>query len=141
MRTGIQTTPRSPGRLYAAELWDLGEHKRLHGFTVVPMQFHSKESREDDYLNETRSEVEERGHDEEMTTPAQIACCGSGAYSNVYRVRLDPAHHRLSKVSHALLVYRMTKPLQGQEYLLRIEGLQGSAVADRRRLRKRVSDA
>lgn len=132
------------GGFYAAEFCKLGEHKRLHGCTVVPMQFHSKESQEDDYLNEeseTLSEVEERGHDEEMTTPAQKACCGSGAYSNVFRVRVDAAHHRLSKVSYALLVYSMTKLLQGQECLLRSQGLQGSAVADRRRLQPRASDA
>lgn len=132
------------GGFYAAEFWEPGEHKRLHSCTVVPMQYHPKESQEDDYLNEeteTLSEVEEGGHDEGMTTPAQKACCGSGAYSNVFRVRMDPAHHRLSKVSHVLLVHGMTNLLQGQEYLFRSEGLQGSAIADGSRLQQRASDA
>lgn len=132
------------GGFYAAEFWEIGEHKRLHSCTVVPMQYHSQERQEGDCRNEeteTPSEVEETDHDEKLITPAQKACCGSGAYSNVFRVRLDPAHHRLSKVSHALLVYRMTKVLQGQECLLRSQDLQGSAVADRSRLQQRASYA
>lgn len=115
------------GGFYAAEFWEPGEHKKLYNSTVVPMQYHSKEIHGGEYLNEeteTLSEVEERGYDEERTTPRQKACCGSGAYSNVYRVRVDPAHHRLSKVSHALLIYCMTKLLQGQECLFRCEDLQ-----------------
>ncbi len=105
------------GGFYAAEFWEPGEHKRLHSCTVVPMQYHPKESQEDDYLNEeteTLSEVEEGGHDEGMTTPAQKACCGSGAYSNVFRVRMDPAHHRLSKVSHVLLVHGLVENFKSQ---------------------------
>ena len=78
---------QNQGGFSAAEFMRPGEHKRLHRRTVVPIHYHPKE------------EVEEKKPDEEDTTVTQRAYCGSGAYSNVYRVKIDPAHHRLSKVS------------------------------------------
>lgn len=92
------------GGFYTAEFWKAGEHKKLHRCTVVPVQFHPQEE-QDNGLRHERSdmnlEIEANKPDDEEVTPLQRrAYCGSGAFSKVYRVRLDPEHHRLSKVSH-----------------------------------------
>ena len=89
---------QNQGGFSAAEFMRPGEHKRLPRWIVVPIHYHPKERHEDDVLDEgseTSSEVEEKKLDEVM----QRASCGSGAHSNVYRVKIDPEHHRLSKVS------------------------------------------
>ena len=89
---------------------------RLHRRTVVPIQYIPVEShRLDDFEEglETRSEVEKSRSSEGELTIGQRACCGSGAYSNVYRVRLDQAHHRLSKVSHDI-TFDITAYFDGQ---------------------------
>lgn len=90
------------GGFNAAEFFKPGEHKKLPRATVVPIHFHPKDidpTVSVDKPQETSSEEETRSDDEDATSDKQRAHCGSGAYSNVYRVRIDPAHHRLAKVS------------------------------------------
>lgn len=90
------------GGFYAAEFWRAGEHQALHNRTVMPLHYHPFDHHNDSVRSgarETTSEFEDRELDDEENLTKQLACCGSGAYSNVYRVRLDPEHHRLSKVN------------------------------------------
>ncbi|KAL8688219.1 MAG: hypothetical protein Q9218_005818 [Villophora microphyllina] len=87
------------GGFNAAEFSTLGEHKQFHRCTVLPIRYHPREKRRDGVYDEgleTHSEVEESKLNEEDKLPMQRAFCGSGAFSKVYRVRLDPAHHNLS---------------------------------------------
>ncbi|KAL9596192.1 MAG: hypothetical protein Q9179_004701 [Wetmoreana sp. 5 TL-2023] len=88
----------------AAEFSNLGEHKKLLRNTVLPIHYHPKGGHKDSLLDEeleTRSEIEERTLDEEDDKSTQGALCGSGAFSKVYRVKLDPAHHNLSTDKNA----------------------------------------
>ena len=86
----------------AVEFWSPGEHKRLPSRAVVPVHYYSEERHKGNRLDgelKTSSVVEARELNEDDTARKHSACCGSGAYSKVYRVRLDRAHHRLSAVS------------------------------------------
>ena len=87
----------------AAQFLRKGEHQTFAPTTAVPIhyyprddllkenkhQFHDAQSEPNIELENVEKDVEEK----------QRAYCGSGAYSKVYRVRINPAHHRLSKVS------------------------------------------
>lgn len=95
----------SQGGFNAAEFLKPGEHQELHRTTVLPIHYRPNQTLRDALIDEveTGSEVEEiRRLGEEATTPKQRASRGSGAFSKVYRVRLDPAHHKLTKVSSKL---------------------------------------
>lgn len=84
----------------------LGEHKQLPSCSVLPMHFVSKIDENSTAGNpETVAEgFSPPGETEEQVVLRQknLAFCGSGAYSNVYRVRIDPDHHRLSEVAKCL---------------------------------------
>ena len=55
----------------------------------------------------TMSEQEAEEEEEEEDNPEKKAAhCGSGAYSNVYKVRIDPAHHKLTKVSKTFVILK-----------------------------------
>lgn len=89
------------GGYIAAQFNKLGEHQVFHHHIVVPIRFcpMSKDSDGSD------SELAHGGRDRKQITHSrqtdsqQGAFCGEGAYSKVYRVRLDPNHHTLARVS------------------------------------------
>ena len=88
------------GGFCAAEFLTLGQNQFLNPSTVVPIHYRPKQKGMGSSFNEVsdnRSSAE-RVRNEGKASPRQDACCGSGAYSNVYRVKIDPAHHKLSKV-------------------------------------------
>ena len=88
--------------LNAATFFRIGEHQKFSKRTVLPIHYDPipksgmksrAEGVEDSSVNETESD------EENEDTDKYKALCGCGAYSKVYRVRLDPAHHNLTKVS------------------------------------------
>ena len=90
------------GGFHAAVFFSLGEHKRLHKGTVVPVHYYPRDIEDVAFLDSrhgSASEKETETDDEDKESDKYRAHCGSGAYSKVYRVRIDPAHHRLTKVS------------------------------------------
>ena len=81
---------------------NVGEHQDFHHSVVIPIHFVPVEENQDEVMKAGRQRDLEEGirRSTSVTDDArQNACCGSGAYSNVYRVRIDPDHHRLQKVS------------------------------------------
>ena len=96
------------GAFVAAGFWNIGEHLTFDAHTIIPMSFHPKLPDAEDLMleeQENDSDKEESRHSEDNSAKKK-AYCGSGAYSNVYRVKIDPNHHRLSKVSVDRLIYQ-----------------------------------
>ena len=88
--------------LNAATFLRPGEHQKLRDKRVLPVHYHPKE--EDQMAKRTEGpkaecEEENESDEEDKSSDKTKAWCGSGAHSKVYRVRLDPAHHNLTKVS------------------------------------------
>ena len=97
------------GAFNAAVFFTPGEHQKLPKATVVPIHFHPRNSDTTTTLvdpHETSSDEEMTSDEEDANSEKRRAHCGSGAYSNVYRVRIDPAHHRLTKVSKGHISFR-----------------------------------
>ena len=87
---------------YRAARFAEGEHKTLHSHTVVPLHFCSRAHGKDDLdreVTEVFSNESQISNSEESAIKA-AAFCGSGGYSNVYCVKMDPNHHSLSPVSN-----------------------------------------
>lgn len=84
----------------------LGEHKRLDSRVVLPIHFVPKvdEDSTAGTLEGSAKELSPSSKDAEkvVSDPKDLACCGAGAYSRVYRVRIDADHHRLSPVAKYL---------------------------------------
>ena len=85
------------------------EDRKLHSHAVVPLRFCPRVCGRDDLDHEVTGVYD----DEWQTSPSQGktisteeirrgALCGTGAYSNVYCVKLNPNHHSLSEVSQDL---------------------------------------
>ena len=95
------------GCFTAAQFDNVGKHQDFHDSIVIPIHFVPVEEEQDKIMKAGRqrdlAKVIEPASPE-TEDPKQSACCGSGAYSNVYRVRIDPDHHRLSKVSSISLM-------------------------------------
>ena len=90
------------GGLDAATFFRNGEHQKLRYGTVLPIHYHPEV--EDPIVSkgqDTRgtSKKEFDSDEEKEDSDEYKAFCGSSTYSRVYRVRLDPAHHSLTKVS------------------------------------------
>ena len=92
------------GSYLAARFDGPGQHKILHPSIVVPLHFYPRVAgRKNMNVEEIITSVNELqdSHSEEVAAKKKEAArCGSGAYSNVYCVKLDPNHHGLSKVGH-----------------------------------------
>ena len=85
----------------------IGEHQDIHQSVVIPLYFIAVEEDQDENMKTGRERDLERktgGPSLATDDPKHSACCGSGAHSFVYRVRIDPEHHRLSKVSSIWLL-------------------------------------
>ena len=84
----------------------IGEHQDFQQHDVIPIHFIAVEKDQDEVMRAGRQkdlEKSKEGTTRVIDDARQSACCGSGGYSHVYRVRIDPDHHRLSKVSGILL--------------------------------------
>ena len=89
------------GFYIAAQFNKPGGHQVFHHHIAVPIHFcpMDKDSDGSDFeLAQVGRNIEQMTH-ATQTDAKQQACCGEGAYSKVYRVRLDPNHHTLAKVS------------------------------------------
>ena len=63
------------------------------------MQYWPVDQDEDSFITEGRAnDVEYDRPNTERKSAKLDAWCGSGSYSTVYRIRIDPDHHRLTKV-------------------------------------------
>lgn len=98
-RIGFTNFVNSQGGFRAAEFMTPGEHQYLHSQVVIPIHFHPKEDDEqalyrdeDDSLNSLPQVLNG------ASQPRRNAVCGVGAYSTVYRINLDPDHHKLVEV-------------------------------------------
>ncbi|KAI4251294.1 MAG: hypothetical protein LQ352_004941 [Teloschistes flavicans] len=112
-RCGLKfsTLVEKQGSFSAAEFFENGEHKQLHLSTVLPLQYHPQEEGRGACFpegHETISENNKSKCGEGEASLKQRAFCGSGAFSEVYRVKLDPAHHKLSTVSLNARAGKMT---------------------------------
>ena len=97
---------KSRGSFTPARFDKVGEHQDFHHGVVIPIRFIPVEEDQDDIMKAGRRRDLERelGRTPRATDDARkSACCGWGAYSFVYRVRIDPDHHRLAKVSSTSL--------------------------------------
>ena len=99
-RTLVQDTQ---GGFRAARFVE-GEHKTLHSYALVPLHFcpraHARHDLDRDFTEVHRDEWQISSREESAMKTA--AFCGSGGYSNVYCVKMDPNHHTLSRVSNEL---------------------------------------
>lgn len=93
-RANFRNIIKDQGGFRAAEFNKAGLHQKIHSKVVVPIEFHFK----DNYLKE---EIANYSEDEstkigfKVESSKKNARCGSGAYSNVYRVKVNHDHHRL----------------------------------------------
>lgn len=101
----------------AAEFLDIHKHQNFSDHVIIPIHFKEKK-RYDDYPAEEQNEHYRR-HEKIANDPNSIspdgdnddgdaktkAYCGAGAYSTVYRINIDPGHHRLSQVSNVKEIY------------------------------------
>ena len=100
-RMVFDTLVEHQGRYIAAQFNKPGEHQIFSHHIVVPIHFCPTEDDSDG----SDSELSHEGRDRHkviharQTDPKQGAFCGEGAYSKVYRVRVDPNHHNLAPVS------------------------------------------
>ena len=90
------------GGFLAARFDHIGEHQVFDSRVVIPIHFFPVDEDGIDFAKEGRRKDMEYDIPyafDSYSPERQNAWCGSGAYSNVYRVRIDPDHHRLSRVS------------------------------------------
>lgn len=95
---------------FLAPVFDIaGEHKIMPSCFVLPIHFVANHDKIIDVENsETFGEGSYQSSDAEeqfFLRQRSLACCGSGAYSKVYRVRVDPDHHQLSEVSQCPYIF------------------------------------
>lgn len=98
----FDTLLNNRGCFTPARFDNIGGHQDFHQNVVIPIHFIPVGENQDKIMKAGRQMELEKGigGTQYVTDDAKhSACCGSGAYSNVYRVRIDPAHHRLEKVS------------------------------------------
>ena len=90
------------GGFFAARFDHIGEHQDFDSRVVIPIHFFPVNEDEIDFVKEGRRKDMEYDRPyalDSLDSEKRKAWCGSGAFSNVYRVRIDPDHHRLSRVS------------------------------------------
>lgn len=122
-RSKFQRLLDAQGNFLAARFDGPGQHKNLHPSIVVPLHFYPRPDRRKYMIVEENikyfNELQDSHSEEVAAKKKEAAFCGSGAYSNVYCVKLDPNHHGLSKVSYTLQKCSLeTKTGVGLRFLL-----------------------
>ena len=128
-RAKFQRILNGQSSFLATNFWKAGEHKDLHESIVVPLHFFPRDDGKDDInIRKAISSVTKLPDPDSVGTAAdkkRAAECGSGAYSNVYCVKLDPNHHSLSKVRQFFWQFSVkADPRTGLGYLLRSQRAQ-----------------
>ena len=98
----FETLLDKQGGFFAAQFDHVGEHQDFDARVVIPIHFFPVDEDEIDFVKEGRKkdmEYERPYAYDSWHSEKRKAWCGSGTSSNVYRVRIDPDHHRLSRVS------------------------------------------
>ena len=109
-KKGFDTLVEKQGGYIAAQFNKPGEHQVFHHYIVVPIHFCPMDEDSDgpdSELAHGERDIKKITHSRQID-PKQGAFCGEGAYSQVYRVRIDPNHHTLARVS----LSEMGKPCQ-----------------------------
>jgi hypothetical protein len=113
-RADFGTLVDRQGGFVAARFDTVGEHQNFEYRIVIPMQYWPVNKDEDAFVTKGRAnDVEYDRLCAEKNSVKQNACCGQGAYSTVYRVRIDPDHHRLSQVSQTCSAFNTYKAERG----------------------------
>ncbi len=92
---------------FMAPVFDiLGEHQILRSCFVLPIHFVPKVD-QDGTVGSPKNVAKglpplSEAEEQVVLRRRELANCGSGAYSRVYRVRIDPDHHKLSPVTKCL---------------------------------------
>lgn len=76
-----------------------GEHQSFPSCVVLPIEFVPKEHPTETPMVYAKGVSPPTENEEQVALRKDLALCGSGAYSRVYRVRIDPDHHGLSEVT------------------------------------------
>ena len=100
-RKAFDTLLQQQGIYIAAQFNKPGEHQVFRHHIAVPIHFCPMDEDSDgsDFeLTHVGRNIEQMTHGRHNDAK-QRAFCGEGAYSKVYRVRLDPNHHTLARVS------------------------------------------
>ena len=103
----FETLLDKQGGFFAAQFDHVGEHQEFDSRVVIPIHFFPVDEDEIDFVKEGRRRDMEYDRPyafDSWHSEKRKAWCGSGSYSNVYRVRIDPDHHRLSRVSGLLSI-------------------------------------
>lgn len=103
----FSTLLNNRGCFTPARFDNTGEHQDLDHNVVIPIHFVPVDEGQDDIMRAGRRRDLEKATESStrvIDDAKKDACCGSGAYSNVYRVRIDPDHHELLEVSCISLV-------------------------------------
>ena len=101
-RANFKNLVNTQGGFRAAE-FALGQHYKLHPPTVIPLKYHEFVGNEASLLQRTPSGG--LSSNEEIDEKREKSRCGTGAYSNVFRVRLDPDYNTLDEVSQYVVVH------------------------------------
>ena len=106
-RAKFQRILNAQSNFLATHFLKAGEHKDLHESIVVPLHFFPRDEGKDDMNTQKAitsvTKIPDLHSEGVAADKKRAAECGSGAYSNVYCVKLDPNHHSLSKVRHSFL--------------------------------------
>ncbi|KAL8747676.1 MAG: hypothetical protein Q9190_000472 [Brigantiaea leucoxantha] len=88
------------GGFSAAQFNIVGDHQSLSSDTVVPIYYHPTEGNEKSINQDEGQGTPNLGSESHpgRRKSKDNACCGTGAFSAVYRVKIDPDHHQLSEV-------------------------------------------
>ena len=89
------------GSFLAPVFTKVGEHMVLQPGVTLPMQYYQvhKHKQTAASIHDSRSGSASLSNEHHTDPTKSKAFCGSGAFSNVYRVRVDLDHHIFSKVS------------------------------------------
>jgi len=90
------------GGFIPARFDNKGKHQWLHPSIVIPIHYHAKAHGAQSSANTVRAHDKKVKAFNEEVTDKMAACCGQGASSNVYRVRIHPFQHNLMDVSRKL---------------------------------------
>lgn len=100
-REDFRTLLSQQDRFMAAVFWVKGQHQEFTESAILPFRYEPKETRPDRLVPEEINieSNNDNSVDDGDKSAKKKSHCGSGAFSNVYCVKIDPDHHNLSKVS------------------------------------------
>lgn len=84
-----------------AEFLVVGEHQDLDTEQVIPLQYCPSTAEEGSILQEEPTSRSPVVQVQAYSSDKEKARCGSGSFSEVFRIRMDPSHHRLAVVSYS----------------------------------------